>query len=330
MWVALKRSNRKAFTTTKKKIGSAVIDNYNEKSISPSIKMKKAKEKSTPFNNFGLNNLHRIRSGDDSANTSFTTDCNKSAMDGKNLIDEFNHKYATTDKIDNSGQNNGNESEESDTENSKINDSSIINENVAVIHVIDESKKRKQDFKWSISKLLKHMKYFEKSINGWEDKIGLDISVHWDLDTFEWLIKYIHLDKQIIHKSLNIEAETKQTDGEDPGGNLPKSNGMTVLPMFDAISMFETNISNISNDLNLNLSNIITLLVAAEYLKMDNLKEEWIEFIGLHFEEICKLKINMNFLKPQTLERLSQLVDIEVLDVMRERKDKFISKLFDK
>lgn len=38
----------------------------------------------------------------------------------------------------------------------------------------------------------------------------------------------------------------------------------------------------------------------------------------------------MNFLKPQTLERLSQLVDIEVLDVMRERKDKFISKLFDK
>ena len=38
----------------------------------------------------------------------------------------------------------------------------------------------------------------------------------------------------------------------------------------------------------------------------------------------------MNFLKPQTLERLSQFVDIEVLDIMRERKDKFISKLFDK
>ena len=38
----------------------------------------------------------------------------------------------------------------------------------------------------------------------------------------------------------------------------------------------------------------------------------------------------MNFLKSATLERLSQFVDIEVLDVMRERKDKFISKLFDK
>ena len=38
----------------------------------------------------------------------------------------------------------------------------------------------------------------------------------------------------------------------------------------------------------------------------------------------------MNFVKSTTLERLSKFVDIEVLDVMRERKDKFISKLFDK
>lgn len=54
------------------------------------------------------------------------------------------------------------------------------------------------------------------------------------------------------------------------------------------------------------------------------------EYIGLYFEEICKLKINMNFLKPHTLERLAKFVDVEVLDLMRERKDKFISKLFDK
>lgn len=118
------------------------------------------------------------------------------------------------------------------------------------------------------------------------------------------------------------------TDAE--ATNVKTSNGMTILPMFDAISMYETNILRPTSDLTLNLSNIITLLVAAEYLKMDNLKEECIEFIGMYFEEICKLKINMNFLKSPTLERLSQFVDIEVLDVMRERKDKFISKLFDK
>lgn len=208
---------------------------------------------------------------------------------------------------------------------------STPNENVAVIHVIDEAKKRQQDFKWSISKLLKHMKYFEKSINGWEDKIGLDISVHCDLETFEWLIKYIHLDtKQVLRMECATDTENEISNYESETTASSKNGDMNVLPMFDAISMYENTILRPVTNLCLNLSNIITLLVAAEYLKMDALKEDWVQFIGKYFEEIWKLKINMNFLKPQTLERLSLFVDIEVLDVMRERKDKFISKLFDK
>ena len=105
---------------------------------------------------------------------------------------------------------------------------------------------------------------------------------------------------------------------------------MVVLPLFDAIKKYDSLASKSTNDLTLTLSNIITLLVAAEYLKMDKLKDECIEFIGMFFEDICKLKINMNFLKSNTLGNLSQHVDVEILDVMRERRDKFISKLFDK
>lgn len=184
-----KKKNRKAFTTAKKKLGSAQIDSYTENSISPTIKLKKGyKQKSVPMDHPQSANLSRVKSGEDSANTSFTLDGNKSAsFGGKNLIDEFNQKY------------NPNDSDKSEDEKSK--EDSVLNENVAIIHVIDETKRRKQDFKCSINKLLKHMKYFENSINGCEDKIGLDISVHCDLDTFEWLIKYIHLDKQIIHKN---------------------------------------------------------------------------------------------------------------------------------
>lgn len=72
---SFKKKNRKAFTTTKqKKVGSGVLENYNEKSISPTIKMNRAKQKSTPFNTSGINNFPRIKSGEESANTSFTTD----------------------------------------------------------------------------------------------------------------------------------------------------------------------------------------------------------------------------------------------------------------
>ncbi len=41
------------------------------------------------------------------------------------------------------------------------------------------------------------------------------------------------------------------------------------------------------------------------------------------------MKINMSFLSPQTLAKLASKIDVEVLDGLRERKDKFITKLFD-
>lgn len=134
----------------------------------------------------------------------------------------------------------------------------------------------------------------------------------------------------MIHKECILDTESTSAESAITNNLNPPTTGMSVLPLFDAIQMYENTVLRPTSDLTLNLSNIITLLVAAEYLKMDKLKDECIEFIGMYFEEICKLKINMNFLKSYTLEKLSQYVDIEVLDVMRERKDKFISKLFDK
>ena len=53
-------------------------------------------------------------------------------------------------------------------------------------------------------------------------------------------------------------------------------------------------------------------------------------FIGQNIEAITKMKINMNFLKPDTFSKLALKIDTEVLDLLRERKDKFITKLFDR
>lgn len=347
-----KKNKRKAITTAKKKMGSFNMGPTSEKSVSPNLKLKKKKEKSIPLSQPYSTKMNPDRVA---AHNSFTLEnINKNGPNPKNLIDDFSQKYAYSEKVDKSMENFGsavdrsplkkqneddrskdlnrkynNESSPSESESNKTSSNSV-NENVAIIHVIDEAKRRQQDFKCSISKLLKHMKYFEKSINGCEDKIGLDISVHCDLETFEWLIKYIHLDPQFLNMEWVTQQEAESGSVESTTGSTPRTKGTNVLPMFDAISLYENSILKPVSTLCLNLSNIITLLVAAEYLKMDTLKEDWVQFIGKYFEEICKLKINMNFLKPQTLERLSQFVDIEILDVMRERKDKFISKLFDK
>jgi len=84
------------------------------------------------------------------------------------------------------------------------------------------------------------------------------------------------------------------------------------------------------NKLELNLSNIIKLLIPAEFLQIEGLREECINFIGKNIEAITRMKINMNFLQSSTFTKLAAKIDTEVLDTLRERKDKFITKLFDR
>ena len=66
-------------------------------------------------------------------------------------------------------------------------------EDVVVIHVCDETRQISKDFCCKRDILVKHMKYFEKFLqeneSGYDD---IDISVHCDVDIFEWLMSYIH------------------------------------------------------------------------------------------------------------------------------------------
>ena len=61
-----------------------------------------------------------------------------------------------------------------------------------VIHVCDENRKVNKDFKCERSLLLRHMKYFEKYLSGAKSCDDIDISVHCDINIFDWLIRYVH------------------------------------------------------------------------------------------------------------------------------------------
>lgn len=93
------------------------------------------------------------------------------------------------------------------------------NEDLVVIHVCDENQKLSKDFCCKRDILVTHMKYFEKFLaeneNGYDD---IDISVHCDVEIFEWLMTYIHdpdnipqIDKSII-VSILISSEFLQMD----------------------------------------------------------------------------------------------------------------------
>lgn len=92
-------------------------------------------------------------------------------------------------------------------------------EDLVVIHVCDETRQISKDFCCKRDILVKHMKYFEKFLqeneSGYDD---IDISVHCDVEIFEWLMTYIHkpdkpptLEKSIV-VSILISSEFLQMD----------------------------------------------------------------------------------------------------------------------
>jgi hypothetical protein len=92
-------------------------------------------------------------------------------------------------------------------------------EDVVVIHVCDENRQVSKDFCCKRDILVGHMKYFEKFLkeneSGYDD---IDISVHCDVEIFEWLMTYIHeqdkppvLDKSIV-VSILISSDFLQME----------------------------------------------------------------------------------------------------------------------
>lgn len=64
------------------------------------------------------------------------------------------------------------------------------NDNIT-IHVYDDAKKVNRDFACPKQVLVQKMKYFESHLEKCETPDDLDISVHCDVDIFDWLVRYM-------------------------------------------------------------------------------------------------------------------------------------------
>ena len=78
----------------------------------------------------------------------------------------------------------------------------------------------------------------------------------------------------------------------------------------------------------LSIWKVIPLIVSSEFLKMDTLYNECLRYVVTNIEAVAKVQISMKCLTPATIKRLAQQVDVERLDFIRDRRDKFISKIF--
>ncbi|MEE6515610.1 hypothetical protein FKM82_024507 [Ascaphus truei] len=153
-----------------------------------------------------------------------------------------------------------------------------------VIHVCDESKNLKEDFVCPRDLLISEMKYFAEYLSTdaqrWEE---VDISVHCDVQIFNWLIRYV-----------------KRNAKESAKHEIPQ----------------------------LEPANVISILISSEFLKMDSLVEECIVYCHKHMSAIVATPCNMNCINANLLTRIADLFTHNEADDVKDRKDKFKSKIF--
>ena len=107
-----------------------------------------------------------------------------------------------------------------------------------IIHVCDENKKTNKDFKCDKNLLIGNMKYFEKYLSESKSLDDIDISVHCDINIFDWLMRYIHKKDPVIEiknaVSILISSEFLQMEGlvEEALGYVAKNlNEIIQLPI---------------------------------------------------------------------------------------------------
>ncbi|XP_061084376.1 SANT and BTB domain regulator of class switch recombination isoform X2 [Conger conger] len=108
----------------------------------------------------------------------------------------------------------------------------------------------------------------------------------------------VHCDIQIFHWLMNYVKRNGETEESD----VPK----------------------------LEPSNVISILISSEFLKMDALVEECIQFCHKNMSAIVATPCNMNCINTNLATRIADLFSHNEADDIKDKKDKFKSKLFQK
>ena len=78
----------------------------------------------------------------------------------------------------------------------------------------------------------------------------------------------------------------------------------------------------------LDLKNVVSILISADFLKIDLLVNECIQFFVGNIEDMAKLQVDMSCINSTIIREIARQVDLDRLDILKERKDKLVSRLF--
>ena len=83
-----------------------------------------------------------------------------------------------------------------------------------------------------------------------------------------------------------------------------------------------------NQDPKLELKNVISILISSDFLGMARLVDECVKFIKDNLSDVVRLPIDMNCLNATLIKKISNLVTIDELINLKDRKDKLTSKIY--
>jgi hypothetical protein len=208
---------------------------------------------------------------------------------------------------------------------------------IIVIHVCDETKQIKKDFTCPRDLLLKEMKYFTNNLNlngapssitgGSSSTISssslykrldeMDISVHCDVNIFDWLMRYVKRnlkepDPAAIDSDYEYHSSVKTGGGGDD----------------QVLAATKRRPNHRNKEPKLEINNCISILISSDFLVMGDLVDKCILFMIEHFNQLLQLPCNMNTINDRLITKIAAFIRPSQLEDLVDKKDKFKTKLF--
>lgn len=72
----------------------------------------------------------------------------------------------------------------------------------------------------------------------------------------------------------------------------------------------------------------MSILISADFLKIDRLVKDCMEYFVSNIEEISKIQVDMSCINSIIIREMAKKIKLDRLDILKERKDKLVSRLF--
>lgn len=224
-----------------------------------------------------------------------------------------------------------------------------------LIHVFDEYRKSTKDFVCRRDVLLANMKYFQAYLNQSNEHDEIDISVHCDVDVFEWLVAYMRRRQQPLKPVKHILQRQQHRDPQSQPTQLSRQSEVSLLAAVDGngdgLTGVDSGAANGSSEASttlsypsaaatatatlaspprLSLDNVASILVSSEFLQMEPLVDECVRFIATRMQAFLQLRVDLSCLSDATVAKIADCCSAEQLHVLHDPKDKLLSKLHKK